>query len=301
VKLKVNHASSWDEWVNLIVPNPEHPQKLYESPSGCTDPAVVQYQLALDSVFVVAFFQHKAGHDTLDEFWVLFNTNRFQFAKLKSDFLQVENQVLMEILKAMTMQLCDIHQKMPKIWEMHPEITQQEVARGMLDVVLKKAVIYLHPFALPEKAGGCFGWCFGGVENDVKARWLSYLDKNYPGQHADAADPDRSLSSCEHILDCVYRVVCGHLLPPKADTADPDRSVSSWEHILECVYQVVCGRLLPPMVNDYSHADTELRPMPSAMDLKNMGIVVASTALTLRDVKLTGKGYFRVQGFTSLN
>jgi hypothetical protein len=33
--------------------------------------------------------------------------------------------------------------------------------------------------------------------------------------------------------------------------------------------------------------------MPSAMDLKTMGIVVASTALSLRDIKLTGKGYFR--------
>ncbi|CAM6057351.1 unnamed protein product [Sphagnum tenellum] len=33
--------------------------------------------------------------------------------------------------------------------------------------------------------------------------------------------------------------------------------------------------------------------MPSAMDLKSMGIVVASIAPTLRDVKLTGKGYFR--------
>jgi len=163
----------------------------------------------------------------------------------------------------------------------------------MLDVVLKKAVIYLHPFALPDKAGGCVRWCFGGVENDVNDRWLSYLDKNYPGERADPAGPDRSLSSCEHILDCVYRVVCGHLLPPKADPTDPDRSLSSWEHILDCVYQVVCGRLLPPTVNDYSHADTELTPMPSAMNLKSMGIVVASTALSLRDVKLTGKGYFR--------
>jgi hypothetical protein len=291
VKLKDNHNSSWDAWVKLIVPNPEHAQKLYENPSGCTDPAVVQYQLALDSLFVVAFFQHQAVHDALDEFRELFNTNRFQFAKLESDFLQVENQVPMEILKAMTMQLCDIHKMMPKIWESDPQITHQEVARKMLDVVLKKAVIYLHPFALPDKAGGCVRWCFGRVENDVHDRWLSYLDKNYPGERADPADPDRSLNSCEHILDCVYRVVCGHLLPAKADPADPDRSLSSWEHILDCVYRVVCGRPLPPTVNDYSH--TELRPMPSAMDLKSMGIVVASAALSLRDVKLSGKGYFR--------
>jgi len=258
VKLKANRASSWDEWVNLIVPNPEHAQKLYENPSGCTDPAVVQYQLALDSLFVVAFFQHKAGHDALDEFSDLFETNGFQFAKSESDFLQVENQVPMEILNTMTMQLCDIHKMMPKIRESHPQMTHQEFATGMLDVVLKKAVMYLHPFALPDKAGGCARWCFGRVENDVKARWLSYLDKNYPGEHA---DPGRSLSSCKHILDCVYRVVCGHRLPPT--------------------------------VNNYFHTDTELRPMPSAMDLKSMGIVVASTALSLRDVKLTGKGYFR--------
>ncbi len=188
-------------------------------------------------------------------------TNRFQLEKLQSDFVQVENQVLMEILKAMTMQLCDIHKMMLRIWEKDPQITDEEVARKMLDVVLKKAVIYLHPFALPHKAGACVKWCFGGVENDVKVRWLSYLDNNYPGECADPADPDRSLSSCEHILDCVYRVVCGHLLPPTVD--------------------------------DYSHFDPELRPMPSAMDLKGMGIVVASTALSLRDVKLTGKGYFQ--------
>jgi hypothetical protein len=256
VKLKDNHNSSWDAWVNLIVPNPEHAQKLYENPSGCTDPAVVQYQLALDSLFVVAFFQHKARHDALDEFWDLFNTNRFQFTKLESDFLQVENQVPMEILKAMTKQLCDIHKMMPKIREENPQMTHQEVARRMLDVVLKKAVIYLYPFAFPDKASGCVRCCFGGVESDVKAMWLSYLDNNYP---PDPADPDRSLSSCKHILDCVYRVACGHLLPPKPD---------------------------PPMVD-------ELRPMPSAMDLKSMGIVVASTALSLRDVKLAGKGYFR--------
>jgi hypothetical protein len=293
MKLKDNHASSWDKWVNLIVPDPQHAQKLYENPSGCTDPAVVQYQLALDSLFVVAFFQHKAGHDALDEFKDLFKTHRFQFGKLESDFLQVENQVLMEILKAMTMQLCDIHKMMPEIREKHPEITHQEVARRMLDVVLKKAVMYLHPFAFPDKAGGCVRWCFGGVENDVNDRWLSYLDKNYPGERADPAGPDRSLSSCEHILDCVYRVVCGHLLPPEADRADPDRSLSCWEQILHCVYRVVCGHLLPPTVDDYSHFDTELRPMPSAMELKSMGIVVASTALSLRDVKLTGKGYFR--------
>jgi len=79
VKLKDNHASSWDEWVNLIVPNPEHAQKLYENPSGCTDPAVVQYQLALDSLFVVAFFQHKAGHDALDEFTHLFSPIDFSW------------------------------------------------------------------------------------------------------------------------------------------------------------------------------------------------------------------------------
>jgi len=260
VKLNEDRASSWDAWVNLIVPNPEHAQKLYENPSGCTDPAVVQYQLALDSLFVVAFFQHKAGHDALDEFRDLFNTHRFQFAKLRTDFLQVENQVPMEILKAMTMQLCDIHKMMPAIRETHPEITHQEVARRMLDVVLKKAVRYLYPFAFPDKAGGCVRW-FGGVENDVNERWLSYLDKNYPGERGDPAGPDRSLSSCEHILDCVYRVVCGHLLPPTVD--------------------------------DYSHFHTALRPMPSAMELKSMGIVAASTALSLRDVKLTGKGYFR--------
>jgi hypothetical protein len=287
MELEANHASSWDEWVDLIVPNPEHAQKLYQNPSGCTDPADVQYQLALDSLFVVAFFQHKADHDALNEFRDLFYTNRFQFAKLESDFLQVENQVPMEILNALTVQLCDIHKMMPEIREDHPQITHQEVARRMLDVVLKRAVIYLHPFALPDKAGGCVRWCFGGVENDVDARWFSYLDENYPGEHA---DPGKSLSSCKHILDCVYRVVCGHRLPPKADPADPDRSLSSWEHILDSFYRVVCGRPLPPTVNENN---TELRPMPSAMDLKSMGIVVASTALSLRDVKLTGKGYFR--------
>jgi hypothetical protein len=296
-ELKDKHSRTWDAWVNLIVPNPEHAQKLYENPSGCTDPNVVQYQLALDSLFVVAFFQHKAGHDALDEFSDLFQTNGFQFAKLESDFLQVENQVPMEILKAMTMQLCDIHKMMPEIRETRPQITRQEGARRMLDVVLKNAVIYLHPFALPDRAGGCVRWCFGGVENDVNDRWLSYLDKNYPGERADPADPDGSLSSCEHILDCVYRVVCGHLLPPKADPADPDRSLRSCEHILDCVHRVVCGHRLPPPDKDYSHTDTELRPMPSAMDLKSSGIVVASTALSLRDVKLTGKGYFRAARF----
>jgi hypothetical protein len=56
---------------------------------------------------------------------------------------------------------------------------------------------------------------------------------------------------------------------------------------------VVCGHPSPPTVDKYSHTDTELTPIPSAMDLKGMGIVVASTALTLHDVKLTGKGYFR--------
>jgi hypothetical protein len=258
VQLKGNRASSWDAWVNLIVPNPEHAQKLYENPSGCTDPAVVQFQLALDSLFVVAFFQYRARDDALDKFRTLFYTNRFQFAKLHSDFLQVENQVPMEILKAMTMQLCDIHKMMPKMREKHPQITEEEVATKMLDVVLKKAVIYLHPFALPDKAGGCVKWCFGGHENDMNDRWLSYLDKNYP---CERADPGRSLSSCKHILDCVYRVVCGHLLPATVD--------------------------------DYSLTDAQFTPMPSAMDLKSMGIVVASGALSLRDVKLSGKGYFR--------
>jgi hypothetical protein len=28
VKLTANRASSWDEWVKLIVPQPEHAQKL---------------------------------------------------------------------------------------------------------------------------------------------------------------------------------------------------------------------------------------------------------------------------------
>ncbi len=262
VKLKGNRASSWDAWVNLIVPNPEDAQKLYENPSGCTDPAVVQFQLALDSLFVVAFFQYRAGYHALDEFSALFFTNRFQFAKLQSDFLQVENQVPMEILKAMTKQLCDIHKMMPRFRDKDPQITDEKIARKMLDVVLKNAVIYLHPFALPDKAGGCVKWCFGGLENDMKVSWWSYLQQNYPSERADPADRDRSLSSCEHILDCVYRVVCGHLLPPTLDT-------------------------------DYSHLDTELRPMPSAMDLKSMGIVVASAALSLRDVKLSGKGYFQ--------
>ncbi len=255
-KLKDNHNSSWDAWVNLIVPNPEHTQKLYENPLGCTDPADVKYQLALDSLFVVAFFQYKDGCDALDEFFDLFWTNRFQFAKLRSDFLQVENQVPMEILKGMTMQLCGIHKTMPGIREKHPDITDEEVARRMLDVVLKNAVIYLHPFALPDKVGGCVKWCSRQLKNDVEVTWMSYLDKTYPGANA---SPASSLSSCQHILDCVYRVVCGHVLPP------PD--------------------------NNYS--DTELRPMPSAMDLKSMGIIVASTALSLRDVKLTGKGYFQ--------
>ncbi|KAH9566272.1 hypothetical protein CY35_04G122800 [Sphagnum magellanicum] len=185
VKLKGNCASSWDAWVNLIVPNPEHAQKLYENPSGCTDPAVVQYQLALDSLFVVAFFQYKAGYHALDEFTYLFYTNRFQLAKLQSDFLQVENQVPMEILKAMTLRLCDIHKEVPKMREKDPQVTDEEVARKMLDAALKCAVIYLHPFAFPEKAGGCVRWCFGGVENDVYDSWFSYLDKNYPATTAD--------------------------------------------------------------------------------------------------------------------
>jgi hypothetical protein len=68
----------------------------------------------------------------------------------------------MEILKAMTMQLCDIHKNMPEIQEKDPHFTDQEVARMLLDVVLKKAVIYLHPFALPDKPGGCVRWCFFG-------------------------------------------------------------------------------------------------------------------------------------------
>jgi hypothetical protein len=252
VKLTANHAGSW-----------EHAQKLYENPSGCTDPAVVQYQLALDSLFVVAFFQYKAHCNALDEFRQLFWTNRFQFAKLQSDFLQVENQVPMEILKAMTMQLCDIHEMMPRNRGKDPQITAEEVAREMLDVVLKNAVMYLHPFALPDKAGGYVKWCFGGLENAMKVSWWPYLHNNYPGERADPADPDRSLSSCKHILDCVYRVVCGHLLPPTVD----------------------------------NYSDPVLRPMPSAMDLQSMGIVVASAALNLRDVKLSGKGYFRSARF----
>jgi hypothetical protein len=66
---------------------------------------------------------------------------------------------------------------MPRIWKTHPQITHQEVARRMLDVVLKKAVIYLHPFAFPGKAGGCVRWCFGGVENDVDAGGCPTLKK----------------------------------------------------------------------------------------------------------------------------
>jgi len=162
--LKANPASLWDEWVNLIVPNLEHAQKLYENPSGCTDPAVVQYQLALDSLFVVAFFQHKAFHDALDGFTHLFKTNRFQFAKLESDFLQVENQVPMEILKAMTMQLCDIHKNMPEIREKDPHFTDQEVARILLDVVLKKAVIYLHLLLFLTNQVDVSGGVLGGLK-----------------------------------------------------------------------------------------------------------------------------------------
>jgi tRNA A37 N6-isopentenylltransferase MiaA len=56
----------------------------------------------------------QARCNALDEFRHLFKTNGFQFAKSQSDFLQVENQVPMEILKAMTMQLCDIHKMMPR-------------------------------------------------------------------------------------------------------------------------------------------------------------------------------------------
>ncbi|CAM6016317.1 unnamed protein product [Sphagnum balticum] len=40
----------------------------------------------------------------------------------------------MEILKAMTMQLCDIHQMMPEIRAKCPQITHQDVARRKLDV-----------------------------------------------------------------------------------------------------------------------------------------------------------------------
>jgi hypothetical protein len=226
---------SWDQFAKTVVENADIARSYFQEPTDDEDNPrmsddAVQKHLALDALFIVFYFQY------LNTAPYTFNIKEFDTvakdrgATLKS--LGLENQVPMYLLKRVVQELCKIDDVLStKLAEFprHQEPFEALVERE-LNNLLVIAVLNLLPTSEPTVVRpipdplaptniltSAVMWMRACMVQS-HGRWrgkrfpgellVEYLSLYYPPHLPHA------LENCKHILDCVYRVVCGHVQPP---------------------------------------------------------------------------------------
>ena len=250
----VNRNTSWDDFAHLVLGDVSTARRAYgASSAGFTDEEV-QNLLTLDALFLVVFWKFVNGGEF---FWKEFEPIAGHLKELvsgidKTDFILLENQVPMYLLHTVIRQLSEIDDDTQARRVSDPTFRVEEKVEDELEMVVNVAVIHLNPFTYPDHTRNT------GHQNS--RQWLhQYLKSTYPVEPL-----EKSLINCQHLLDCMYKVICGHSLPFKVGKGFN----ISGEHL-------------------------DLENIPSAARLEAIGIQVVGTVATLRDVKLTGSGYLR--------
>ena len=184
----------------------------------------------------------------------------------KSDFFLIENQVPMYLLRSVVRELCEIDEETRLARRADPNFQIESKVEDELEVVLNVAVLQLYPFTFPENTRNinlrhelclCGSFCSERRLLNSRDSLHQHLLKTYPIEPL-----EKSLINCQHLLDCLYTVICGHKLPFKVE-----QDVES---------------------------DLSLEKIPSATRLEAVGIRVVGTVPSLRDVRLSGTGYIRI-------
>ncbi|KAG0591875.1 hypothetical protein KC19_1G208400 [Ceratodon purpureus] len=247
--------SSWDQFARDVVGDVNRARCAYSGSSARFSDADVYSLLALDALFLVFLFKYiSCGEFFLKEFEVLTGKLREILLLIdKTDFFLIDNQVPMYLLQSAIRQLCEIDEDTFEKRKDDPKFQLELKVEDELEIILNEAVLNLNPFTIPEDTSGSF--CFQKNVQNSRDLLHQHLIKTYP-----VVPLVKSLINCQHLLDCLYTVICGHSLPFSIDEG------------------MESSRLA-------------LESIPSATRLEAVGIRSMGMAPTLRDVKLSGTGY----------
>jgi hypothetical protein len=268
-KLATSRNSSWESFAQLVVKDVNRARRAYSATSSSTSSSgpcmftdnEVQNLLTLDALFLVVFFMYINGKSFILEVFRALEARLEHMVNAidYGDFLLVENQVPMYLLQSVIRHLCKIDEeiglKVDPTFDVESKVTEE------LDLILNIAILHLYPFKYPDDTGNVsshgswlprrFSRCSSRqVPQTSRNRLQAHLFATYP------LDPlENSLINCRHLLDCLYTVICGHLLPLKLEP------------------------------NIQTHAPLE--SIPSTTRLQAIGIrATASPVPTLSDIKL---------------
>ncbi|KAG0630910.1 hypothetical protein M758_1G212900 [Ceratodon purpureus] len=254
-------GSSWDRFARDVVGDVNKARRAYSSSSARFSDEDIYSLLALDALFLVFLFKYAfCGGFFLKEFETLAGKLRgILLLTDKTDFFLIDNQVPMYLLQSAIRQLCEIDEDTFQKKIDDPGFQLELKVEDELEVVLIGAVLNLNPFTFPEDTSGSLSF----QQNEQNSRDLlrKHLLETYP-----VVPFEKSLINCQHLLDCLYTVICGHSLP------------FSVEEGLES-------------------SKLALESIPSATRLEAVGIRSVGMAPTLRDVKMSGRGYLKSAKF----
>jgi hypothetical protein len=262
-----NRNSSWDQFAHVVVGDVNIARRAYAASSARFNDEEVQHLLALDALLLVVLFKFVNGKQYfLKEFEALAGgLEEFYRVTDKADFFLIDNQVPMYLLQSVIRQLCEIDEETEERRVSDPtfQVLESKV-EDELEKILNAFVLHLSPFTYPEistnvSLRGCLSGSFCSQEIDSQnseQRMHQHLISTYPVEPL-----EKSLINCQNLLDCLYRVICGHSLPYNVEPDD-----------------------------DSNHA---LETIPSVTRLEEVGIRVVGTVPTLRDIRLSGRGYLR--------
>lgn len=253
--------SSWKSFAKDVVEDVNKARRSYSATSSFKDEDV-QNLLTLDALFLVVFFMYMNGRSfILEEFKPL--AGRLEHVVSKAidygDFFLVENQVPMYLLESVIRQLFLINESVDCTFDIESKVTTE------LDLVINIAILHLYPFKYPDNTqttsssnGMLLGSsCCSQQDSQTSRDTLqAHLFTTYPLKPL-----EKSLTSCHHLLHCLYTVICGHLLPFEV------------KGIIQ------------------SHGPLEI--MPSATRLQAIGICAMGSVPTLSGIRLRGRGYCR--------
>lgn len=251
----VPRENSWDQFARDVVGDVNRARRAYSGSSVRFSDKEIYNLLALDALFLVFLFKYANGGFFLKEFEALAGKLReILLLTDKTDFFLIDNQVPMYLLHSAIRQLCEIDEETVQRRKVDPEFQLELKVEDELEIILNEAVLNLNPFTFPEDTSGSFH--SQRIVQNSRGLLHQHLLKTYPVEPL-----ERSLINCQHLLDCLYTVICGHSLPFK--------------------------------VEEGVESNLPLESIPSATRLKAVGIRSVGIAPTLRDVKLSGRGYLK--------
>ena len=258
--------SSWDRFAQVVVGDVSIARRAYSASSARFTDEEIQHLLALDALFLVVLFKYVNGGGL---FWNEFEASIPRLKNLlllidKTDFFLIENQVPMYLLQSVVTELCKIDEKTQARRNVDPSFSLEMKVEDELEMILNEAVLNLNPFTFPTITKNTTSYaclsgalCFQRPSKKSRDGLHEHLISTYPV----APLVQKSLINCQHLLDCLYTVICGHLLPFRVE-----QGVES---------------------------NLALESIPSATRLETVGICVIGSVPSLRDVRLSGQGYIR--------